>query len=84
MPDIERLISALHCRAQDLMIDPPACDGCDYHDQLESINNGGCNIKRLCKDFLDLLNEQEAKIRQLKLALEIAKGTCNGIVADGR
>lgn len=30
-------------------------------------------------DALALLKEQEAEIRQLRLALDIAKGTCNGI-----
>lgn len=28
---------------------------------------------------MNLLNEQEAEIRQLRLALDIAKGTCKGI-----
>lgn len=30
-------------------------------------------------DALELLKEQETKIRQLRLALDIAKGTCKGI-----
>ena len=34
--------------------------------------------------LLDLLKKQEAEIRQLKLALAIAKGDCKGIVAEGR
>lgn len=38
----------------------------------------------LMLDALDLLKEQEEEIRQLKLALDIAKGTCKGIVAEGR
>ena len=38
----------------------------------------------IMRDSLALLKEQETEIRQLKLALDIAKGTCNGIVADGR
>lgn len=38
----------------------------------------------ILKDALALLKEQEAEIRQLKLALDIAKGTCKGIVTDGR
>lgn len=29
------------------------------------------------------LKEQEAEIRQLKLALDIAKGTCKGIITEG-
>ena len=31
-----------------------------------------------------LLKEQDAEIRQLRLALDIAKGTCKGIVMEGR
>lgn len=30
------------------------------------------------------LKEQEAEIRQLKLALDIAKGTCKEIVTEGQ
>lgn len=36
------------------------------------------------EDILELLQEQEAEIRQLKLALDIAKGTCKGIKVEGR
>ena len=43
----------------------------------------GC-VKTLAKDVLTLLKEQEAEIRQLRLALDIAKGTCKGIVTEGR
>ncbi len=35
-------------------------------------------------DALALLKEQEAEIRQLRLALDIAKGTCKGIVMEGQ
>lgn len=35
-------------------------------------------------DAIELLKEQEAEIRQLKLALKISKGTCKGIRMDGR
>lgn len=34
------------------------------------------------KEILALLKEQEAEIRQLRLALDIAKGTCKGIVIE--
>lgn len=54
MADIEKVVSALHCRAQDLMIDPPACDGCDY--QIQMVNRMGCDFRRLCRDALALLN----------------------------
>lgn len=58
-PDREKVISALHCRAQDLMIDLPACDKCDY--QIHMVNRNGCDYRRLCKDSISLLKEQEAK-----------------------
>ena len=35
-------------------------------------------------DAIALLKEQETEIRQLRLALDIAKGTCKGIVTEGR
>lgn len=35
-------------------------------------------------DAIVLLKEQETEIRQLRLALDIAKGTCKGIVMEGR
>ena len=35
------------------------------------------------KAVLALLKEQEAEIRQLRLALDIAKGTCKGIKSGG-
>ena len=34
------------------------------------------------KAVLALLKEQEAEIRQLRLALDIAKGTCKGIAFE--
>lgn len=61
MPDRENVISGLHCRAQDLMIDLPACDGCDY--QIQIVNRMGCDFRRLCRDALALLKEQEAVVR---------------------
>ena len=47
------------------------------------MTDGRC-ITALQADTLDLLKEQEAEIRQLRLALDIAKGTCNGIKVEGR
>lgn len=38
----------------------------------------------LVRETIELLKEQEAEIRQLRLALDIAKGTCKGIIAEGR
>ena len=37
--------------------------------------------KEHAKAILELLKEQEAEMRQLRLALDIAKGTCKGIKA---
>lgn len=42
------------------------------------------NVERWVMDAIDLLKEQETEIRQLKLALDIAKGTCKGIKMGGR
>lgn len=41
------------------------------------------NCALLVRDALDLLKEREAEIRQLRLALDIAKGTCKGIKSGG-
>ena len=40
--------------------------------------------KDIVEDVLALLKEQEAEMRQLRLALDIAKGTCKGIDMEGR
>jgi len=54
-----------------------SCDGCQY-----DINSSKC-IFLLHADAIALLKEQEAEIRQLRLALDIAKGTCKGIKSGG-
>ena len=38
----------------------------------------------IVNNAITLLKEQEAEIRQLRLALDIAKGTCKGINVEGR
>ena len=38
---------------------------------------------RTIDDAISLLKEQEAEIRQLRLALDIVKGTCKGIQSGG-
>lgn len=58
MPDRNAILRALHCRAQDLMIDRPACDQCDY--RLEMPNGGGCDFRRLCRDAAAVMAEQDA------------------------
>ena len=55
------------------------CSSCPY-----SKINGDICLGELVHDAISLLKEQETEIRQLRLALDIAKGTCNGIVANGR
>lgn len=42
-----------------------------------------CNDK-LMHDAVVMLREQEAEIRQLRLALDIVKGTCEGIFMEGQ
>ena len=41
-------------------------------------------VERLGTDAIELIEEQEAEIRQLRLALGIAKGECKGIRVEGR
>ena len=55
------------------------CMKCHYGEEKQTLS-----CKKLLTDVLKLLKEQEAEIRQLKLALDIAKGTCKGIKVDGR
>lgn len=42
------------------------------------------DIVQWADDSIAMLKEQEAEIRQLRLALDIAKGTCKGIKTKGR
>ena len=52
-----------------------SCIGCPYEKSLV------CRHYMLA-DALAMLKEQEAEIRQLKLALDIVKGTCKGIALE--
>ena len=61
MIEREKVLSGLHCRGQDLVIDPPACDGCRYHVQFAN-RIIGCDFRQLCRDAIDLLKEQEAVV----------------------
>lgn len=68
MYDIERCISHV----------PDACMDCSHY-------NGtvfGC-MEALMENALALLKGQEAEIRQLRLALDIVKGTCKGVKSGG-
>jgi hypothetical protein len=74
MPDREKVIKGTEiCLTGGA---PQRCLECPYH-------NDGCDRQRM-QGTLELLKEQEAEIRQLRLALDIAKRTCNGIKVEGR
>ena len=49
------------------------------HEFAEVTQEFGTNI---IEDAIALLKDQEAEIRQLRLALDIAKGTCKGIKVE--
>lgn len=69
MPDMERVIEELE-RVVNAIVD-------GYIHEPDRAANAITNA-------IDMLKEQEEEIRQLRLALDIAKGTCKGIVADRR
>jgi len=56
------------------------CKICPYD---KGYATGECWVQ-MNRDALSLLKEQEAEIRQLRLALDIAKGTCKGIKIEDR
>lgn len=60
MIEKEKVLSGLHCRGQDLMIDLPPCDGCGY--QVQLVNRIGCDFRQLCRDAIELLKEQQKLI----------------------
>ena len=75
MVDREKVTKGLeHCAKE------ADCRGCVYQEQMKG-RSDGCDCTG---EALALLKEQEEEIRQLRLALDIVKGTCNGIVAKGR
>lgn len=55
---------------------------CPYKDEQDETYSGFCE-QVLKQDALAMLKDQEAEIRQLRLALDIAKGTCKGIKFGG-
>ena len=72
--DREKVIKGLECCSADGEICPLECP---YY-------FGPCyGFSVLMKDAIVLLKEQDAEIRQLRLALDIVKGTCNGIKVEG-
>ena len=79
MPDREKVIKALELCVTDYLTQDN-CKICPYG---SGYDNGYCWVE-MNTDALALLKEQETEIRQLRLALDIAKGTCSGIVMEGR
>ena len=76
MTDRQKVIKGLeHC-------DFGVSDTC-YEKECPYYQSHDCTDE-LKNDILVLLKEQEMEIRQLRLALDIAKGTCKGIIMEGR
>jgi hypothetical protein len=75
MAEKDKVINGLRCCAH---TDGINCMHCPYDNKDED-----CTAL-MSIDAIALLKEQEAEIRQLKLALDIAKGTCKGIKVEGR
>lgn len=75
MPDLEKVVQALEiCSGQEP--GKYTCYKCPYEIR---VDGDGCDVN-LMLDAIDLLKRQETEIQQLKLALDIVKGTCKGIV----
>ena len=78
MIDINKVLKGLECCSQ---MSGYVCRKCPYASDCNDLSAG---IPHLASDALELLKEQEAEIRQLRLAIDIAKGTCKGIKVEGR
>ena len=75
--DREKVIKGWECHME---ADTLGCADCPYRQGWRT-----CNFAdTLFNDVYALLKEQEEEIRQLSLALDIAKGTCKGINVEGR
>lgn len=77
--DREKVIKGLECIAQKREPIANPCKDCGYSDIL----NYAICVKDVASDAITMLKEQETEIRQLRLALDIAKGTCKGIKSGG-
>ncbi len=84
MTDRAKVIQGIHRHCEGSLFD--RCDKCPYYEMdFKSWDESKFKCRdELLSDVSDLLKEQEAEIRQLRLALDIAKGTCNGIKMKGR
>ena len=54
----------------------------EQKEKMEHLNNITLEYEKEVFRLQTMLKEQETEIRQLKLALDIAKGTCKGIVFE--
>jgi len=54
----------------------------DTFSDIDFVYNDSSKHETLSRMLDELLKEQETEIRQLRLALDIAKGTCKGIVFE--
>ena len=54
----------------------------DYVRYFKAYCTSDAEDHEMLKEVLAMLKEQKAEIRQLRLALDIAKGTCKGIVFE--
>ncbi len=63
-PDKEKVFKGLEI----CTMKPPTCGGCPYYNECKN------EAQRLKEDAFSILKEQDAEIRRLKLALDIAKG----------
>lgn len=50
------------------MIDPPACDGCDY--QIQMANRMGCDFRQLCRDAIAIINDDDNQMHHLQMIVE--------------
>ena len=74
--DIKKVIKGLEC----CLIYGDGCNKCTGCPYLQEVD---C-VRQNKRDVLATLKEQDAEIRQLRLALDIAKGTCKGIIMEGQ
>ena len=81
MADTEKVIKGItHCLSR--YVDG-LCDDCPYMGELDKSYMIPMKCKEIImRDAIALLKEQEVEIRQLRLALDIAKGTCKGIIFE--
>ena len=68
MIERENVLIGLHCMGQDLMIDPPPCDGCRY--QVQMVNRMGCDFRQLCRDAIAIINDDDNQMHHLQMIVE--------------